>query len=415
MRFSSRSTFAPFRFVRFELPLLSSAQWFIFRLLTDARCSACFRFDIIDLSWIRGSFKSFVSLISGELLLHFYEDKSPERNLMMYFQIILIGFASHLMHLMLAALGMLSFLWPLSIVMIGSFYIISSGGSLSSIVIMALCQYLMVTHCFHYKPMSIIVPMYFLYQNMIDFWSSNRCEIDHIFSPLISIEIISCFRCISWGMDRINATNLNVIENNDYLTSYTVRSERIPSNILDAVEYLSYILSPIGLGTLLFYPFHIHHRYLHGNALNTFAINSTLLIGKVYQCSVHLLMYWTASYLNEWWMSQWITIYVVILRMYCLQYSTEIMCFLNGCTNECDIKTGNQWIWCKNCNEWMGIYNVISLKTLCSSWNISLQQFARKYVIEAWMSLQRKTLLSLAVEQFVSVFPLLLSLSTCLW
>ena len=193
----------------------------------------------------------------------------------------------------------------------------------------------------------------------------NNDEFYAIISPIYSIQIICCLRCVSFGMDRINSYKLTVIENNDYMTAY-----------IAFIDYISYIYNFIGLGTHLFYPFHIHHRYLYQHAKNTFAINDwSVLLPKLYQCIGYTLIYLfyisiqsnSAIDNNNNSIMIILEFVHIILKMWCLWYITEICCLLSGCTNECDImESTNQWIWCNNCNKWMCLNNFRSFDNFYS-------------------------------------------------
>eukprot|EP01084_Bolivina_argentea_P130762 230855_1 len=190
---------------------------------------------------------------------------------------------------------------------------------------------------------------------------------------MYSIQIICCFRCISWGMDRLNSANLTVIENNDYMTAYKFNDKEI----FAIIDYMSYIFNFIGLGTHLFYPFHIHHRYLYQHAKNSLAlISSSLLINKMYQCIAYLLLYLCFILLNN--TSNYLMLCCMILKMWSLWNITEFCCFLSGCTNECDMEANKQWIWCNNCS----FFNLRSIETFYNQWNISVHKFFRKYIHE---------------------------------
>lgn len=234
---------------------------------------------------------------------------------------------------------------------------------------MAVTQYFLVSWLCKYKIIAFTFPLCYTLNNLVN----SRQEIYSLISPIYSIQIITCLRCISWGMDRLNSANLTVIENNDYMTAYTFNG----LEIFAFMDYISYIFNFIGIGTHLFYPFHIHHRYLYQHAKSINATNSwPLILDKLFYSTLYSLIYiiYKSTIMD-------ITILNIIFKMWCLWYVTEMSCILSGCTNECDMEPLNQWIWCKNCDKWM-VTNLLSIHRLYLKWNISIHKFLNKYIYQ---------------------------------
>lgn len=198
---------------------------------------------------------------------------------------------------------------------------------------------------------------------------------------LNALQLICTLRVISYCVDKHKCNEFKCIETADYILADTT-----------IIDYIFYILNPIGILTGPFYPFHIHYNYIYNNSENNQILIPFSMIIKRFLFAIPYALafvFLTKQFPmksalvdgidhfcddNEYtFIGRLIHLALggkgVTYRFYCGWFVAETVCLLAGCTNEVEITENKDNILTRKLRDKHG--NLLSAETSFLASNVS--------------------------------------------